>query len=96
MNQTPTTAELYAMIQQLKAENEALRKSKDRPLSLKVSEKGAVSLYGLNRQFPVTLYARQWEKLLAYGPAISAFIKANNATLARKASDAKVSSGEQQ
>lgn len=53
-------------------------------LRLKVSEKGAVSLYGMG-QWPVTLYASQWEKVLAFAPQIEAFLKANAATLARKA-----------
>jgi hypothetical protein len=55
-----------------------------RKLSLKVSEKGAVSCYGLGR-FPVTLYGGQWERLLSEASQISAFIKANAALLSVKA-----------
>ena len=52
-------------------------------LTLKVSEKGALSLYGIGR-FPVTLYVGQWEKVLSHVEAIKAFIKANNDNLSRK------------
>jgi hypothetical protein len=43
---------------------------------IKVSEKGAVSVYGLGR-FPVTLYQEQWEKLLSMADEIKAFIAEN-------------------
>ena len=52
-------------------------------VTLKVSEKGAVCLYGLGR-FPVTLYASQWERLLSEAETIKAFITANASRLARK------------
>ena len=52
-------------------------------VTLKVSEKGAVCLYGLGR-FPVTLYASQWERLLTEAETIKAFITANASRLARK------------
>ena len=54
-----------------------------RKLSLKVSEKGAVSCYGLGR-FPVTLYAGQWERLLGDADAIREFIRVNSALLSVK------------
>ena len=74
-----------AEIERLKAENEALKKGNKSTgnLSLKVSEKGAVSVYGMGR-FPVTLYAEQWEKLLATSDQITAFLKANAAFLIHK------------
>lgn len=55
-------------------------------LSFKVSEKGAVSVYGMGR-FPVTLYAEQWAKLVApeVVAELLAFIEANRASLATKA-----------
>ena len=53
-------------------------------LTMKVSEKGALSIYGLGR-FPVTLYRGQIERLLAAKPTIEAFIKANDTLLAVKA-----------
>jgi hypothetical protein len=54
-----------------------------RRLSLKVSDKGALSVYSLGR-FPVTLYAGQWERLLSEADTIRAFAKANAALLATK------------
>ena len=69
--------DVKAEIERLRAENEALKQARRSPLlSLRVSEKGAVSLYGLGR-FPVTLYREQWEKLLAASDEIKAFIVAN-------------------
>jgi len=76
------SADLLAELAKLKAENEALRTSKVREgkLAVRVSAKGAVSVYGLGR-FPVTLYQEQWARLLAHGDAIKGFIKANAAEL---------------
>jgi hypothetical protein len=54
-------------------------------IRFKVSEKGAVSVYGLNVKFPVTLYADQWERLLDKVDDLRAFIKANAGKLSRKA-----------
>lgn len=78
-------AELRAELAKLKAENDALRaaKAKAGTLAVRVSEKGAVSVYGLGR-FPVTLYREQMERLLAHGDEIKAFIKANSAALKTK------------
>jgi hypothetical protein len=68
----------------LRAENEALRAAKVAGIKgMKVSEKGALSIYGLGR-FPVTLYRSQWEALLAKADDIRAFIKANEAKLKAK------------
>lgn len=50
-------------------------------LSAKVSEKGAVSVYGVRQRFPVTFYADEWEMILDAGPKIKAFIKANKGKL---------------
>ena len=55
-----------------------------RKLTLKVSEKGAVSCYGLGR-FPVTLYASQWDRLIAFIPEVKAFIDANRDKMAVRA-----------
>jgi hypothetical protein len=60
----------------LRAENEALKQKRGGSTSLKVSEKGAVSVYGLGR-FPVTLYQEQWLKLLGMGDDIKTFIEEN-------------------
>jgi hypothetical protein len=72
-------------LERLRAENEALKSSRRAgALTFKVSEKGAVSVYGLGR-FPVTLYQEQWEKLLAMTEELRAFIAANHHQLKRKA-----------
>jgi hypothetical protein len=67
----------------LKAELERLKKSVSRGVSLKVSEKGGVSVYGLGR-FPVTLYKEQWAKLLDMADDIRAFIRDNESSLKAK------------
>jgi hypothetical protein len=76
--------DLMAEIERLRNENAALRKPKAASaLTLRVSEKGALSVYGLGR-FPVTLYREQWEKLLAMTEPIREFIAANDGALTRK------------
>jgi hypothetical protein len=67
----------------LRAENERLKRTQSRGVSLKVSEKGGVSVYGLGR-FPVTLYKEQWTKLLDMADEIRAFIRDNDASLKAK------------
>jgi hypothetical protein len=67
-------------LERLRAENEALKKNRNTSVSMKVSEKGAVSVYGLGR-FPVTLYQEQWLKLLALAEEIKTFIEENKASL---------------
>ena len=74
---------LKAEIERLREENASLKKSGRGQMSLKVSEKGALSVYGLGR-FPVTLYREQWEKLLGLTDQIRAFIQENDAALKRK------------
>ena len=84
----PSTEQLLAMIQKLQADNAALAAKADATTKIryKVSaEKGALSVYGLHSRFPVTLYVQQWERLLRDLPAMQAFIKANEASLTRKA-----------
>ena len=76
-------AELRAELERLKAENEALKGRPKGAMSLKVSEKGGVSVYGLGR-FPVTLYKEQWLKLLAMADDIKRFIDENAARLKTK------------
>lgn len=75
--------ELKAELEKLKKENEALRSRGSRAVSLKVSEKGGVSVYGLGR-FPVTLYKEQWLKLLDMSDEIRRFIGENAAQLKTK------------
>ena len=79
----PTEEELQAEIEKLRAENEALKKPARGQMSLKVSEKGALSVYGLGR-FPVTLYREQWEKLLGMADQIRQFIQENDGKLKKK------------
>jgi len=75
--------DLKAELERLKAENEKLKSQRSRSVSLKVSEKGGVSVYGLGR-FPVTLYKEQWAKLLAMADEIREFIKENESSLTAK------------
>jgi hypothetical protein len=75
--------EPQAELERLRAENEALKKSGRSKTSMKVSEKGALSVYGMGR-FPVTLYKEQWLRLLAMADDIKAFIEAHNASLKTK------------
>jgi hypothetical protein len=70
-------------LERLRKENEALRKDTSSSIRMKVSEKGAVSIYGMGR-FPVTLYKEQWLKLLDMSTEIRAFIAANEAHLKKK------------
>jgi hypothetical protein len=76
-------SEMLQELEKLRAENAALKRTTERGLSLKVSEKGAVSVYGLGR-FPVTLYKEQWAKLLGMAEEIKAFITANDSKLKAK------------
>ena len=75
--------DLKAELERLRNENAALKKGGAAGIRLKVSEKGAVSIYGMGR-FPVTLYKEQWLKLLDMSDDIRAFIAANEAQLKAK------------
>ncbi len=75
--------DLKAEVARLKAENEQLKTQRGRAVSLKVSEKGGVSVYGLGR-FPVTLYKEQWTKLLSMADEIRAFLKEHDSELKAK------------
>lgn len=72
--------DLKAELERLRAENSRLKQRGSRGVSMKVSEKGGVSIYGLGR-FPVTLYKEQWEKLLDMSDDIRAFILENTSKL---------------
>ena len=80
-NQDPE--DLKSELERLRAENERLKKGSPKGMSLKVSEKGGVSVYGLGR-FPVTLYKEQWKKLLDMSDAIRDFIEVNDTQLKSK------------
>jgi hypothetical protein len=75
--------DLKAELERLRNENESLKKRATNATSLKVSEKGGLSVYGLGR-FPVTLYKEQWTRLLAMADEIRAFIAAHDRELKSK------------
>jgi hypothetical protein len=75
--------DMKAELERLRSENAALKKGPSSNVRMKVSEKGAVSVYGMGR-FPVTLYKEQWLKLLGLSDDIRAFIAANEAQLKAK------------
>jgi hypothetical protein len=79
MSNDDATAEL----ERLRAENARLKKTASRGISMKVSEKGGLSVYGLGR-FPVTLYKEQWTKLLDLADDIRSFIRENEQSLKAK------------
>jgi hypothetical protein len=75
--------DIKAEVARLKEENERLKARQSRAVSLKVSEKGGLSVYGLGR-FPVTLYKEQWTKLLDMADDIRAFLNENDSRLKSK------------
>ena len=75
--------ELKSELERLRNENAALKKGASTGVRMKVSEKGALSVYGMGR-FPVTLYKEQWLKLLNMSDEIRAFIAENEARLKAK------------
>jgi hypothetical protein len=75
--------DLKAELERLRNENASLKKGAATGIRMKVSEKGAVSIYGMGR-FPVTLYKEQWLKLLDMSPEIRNFIAENDAHLKTK------------
>jgi hypothetical protein len=76
--------DMKAELERLRSENAALKKGAATGITMKVSEKGAVSIYGMGR-FPVTLYKEQWLKLLDMSDDIRKFIAANDGKLKTKA-----------
>ena len=75
--------DIQAELERLRKENAALKKGTSSSVRMKVSEKGALSVYGMGR-FPVTLYKEQWLKLLDMADDIRAFLAANDAQLKAK------------
>ena len=73
-----------SLVYSMKAENETLRTRRSGAVSMKVSEKGGLSVYGLGR-FPVTLYQEQWLKLLDMGEELRAFIQQHQSELMKRA-----------
>ena len=80
--------DLKAELERLRAENELLKRGRARDVRLKVSPKGALSVYGLGR-FPVTLYREQWTRLLDRADEIRAFIQENDRLLKKKTAEGK-------
>jgi len=79
------TEDVQAELARLRAENERLKQTGRSKLAMKVSEKGALSVYGMGR-FPVTLYKEQWLRLLSMAEEIKSFIEANQESLKAKES----------
>ena len=75
--------ETESELERLRAENERLKRAAARGGSIRVSEKGGVSVYGLGR-FPVTLYKEQWLKLIDMADDIRAFIREHESVLKAK------------
>ena len=75
--------DLKAELERLRAENQTLKRRAERAVTLRVSEKGGVSVYGLGR-FPVTLYKEQWLRLLDMTDDLRSFIRENDAKLKTK------------
>jgi ABC-type enterochelin transport system substrate-binding protein len=79
-----TRKELEAELAEMQAKLEMAQANINSGLTMRVSPKGGVSVYGLNSRFPVTLYRNQWFKLLSFGDQIKAFMEANAGALASK------------
>jgi hypothetical protein len=75
--------EMRAELERLRAENEGLKARKTQETRLQVSQKGAVSLYGI-RRFPITFYADEWDIVLKMADEVRAFIAQHETELKRK------------
>ena len=80
-----TADELKAEVGRLKKENKSLKSKNSKEISLKVSQKGAVSLYGLGR-WPVTLYKSQWLRVAKDIDKVVDFIEEHKDELEDKSS----------
>jgi hypothetical protein len=83
MADASSDTDVHAELERLRAENARLKAEDKLGLRLKVSGKGAVSVYGMGR-FPTTLYKEQWLRLLDSADNIRAFIQENDAQLKKK------------
>jgi ABC-type Fe3+-hydroxamate transport system substrate-binding protein len=77
------TDDMQAELARLRTENESLKKGGRGKLAMKVSEKGAFSVYGMGR-FAVTVYQEQGLRPIAMADEIKAFIEANEGSLKSK------------
>jgi len=75
--------DLRSELERLRAENQALKSKESRGVRLQVSQKGAISLYGI-RRFPITFYADEWEQILERGDEIRRFAAEHADELKRK------------
>jgi hypothetical protein len=75
--------DMQTELERLRAENEALKQGRQKDLELRVSAKGAVSLYGI-RRFPVTFYGDEWDIILGKADDIREFIRQHESELKRK------------
>ena len=75
--------DMKSELERLRNENAALKKGAATGITMKVSEKGGLSVYGMGR-FPITLYKEQWLKLLDMSDDIRAFLSANDGKLKTK------------
>ena len=75
--------DMKAELERLRRENETLKQRSSRAVSMKLSEKGGLSVYGLGR-FPITLYQEQWTKLLDMSDDIRQFITEHQGQLKKK------------
>ncbi|MCH8083907.1 MAG: hypothetical protein IH885_06695 [Myxococcales bacterium] len=75
--------EMQAELERLRAENEGLKARKTQERRLQVSQKGAVSLYGI-RRFPITFYADEWDIILGMADEVRTFISQHDTELKRK------------
>lgn len=75
--------DMKAELKRLRQENAALKKGAAKGISMKVSEKGGLSIYGLGR-FPITLYKEQWAKLLDLADEIKQFMATHDSELKTK------------
>lgn len=79
----PTVAELQAQLDAAKAELQAAKAAKRRQIRLQVSQKGAISIYGI-RRMPITMYVDEWATILGMADDIAAFGEENAGKLSRK------------
>ena len=80
---TPTLEDLQAQLEAAKAELAAAKAAKRREIRLQVSQKGAISIYGI-RRMPITMYVDEWATILGMADEIATFGEQNADRLSRK------------